>query len=133
MLLGSISVDYSFKSSLYLNGSVLYNSENQSDPQFGFNALGVNTSENFTMRNLSNYRWSAFVQSAYQFGPLVMGSLSVMSFPGSNAFFFNPMFSVSLKQNLDLGVFGQFFFDDDISGDYGAISKSAFMRVKWSF
>jgi hypothetical protein len=133
MLLGSISVDYSFKSSLYLNGSVLYNSENQSDPQFGFNALGVNTSENFTMRNLSNYRWSAFIQSAYQFGPLVTGSLSVMSFPGSNAFFFNPMFTVSLKQNLDLGVFGQFFFDDDIFGDYGAISKSAFMRVKWSF
>ncbi|MFY0652647.1 MAG: hypothetical protein JXQ96_11465 [Cyclobacteriaceae bacterium] len=133
MLLASISVDYSFKSSLYFNGSILYHSENSVDPLIGLNAIGNSTMENFTMRNLTNYRWSSFLQSAFQFSPLITGSVSVMAFPGTNALFLNPGFSYSLSQNVDLGVFGQVFFDEEILGSYAAIQKSVFVRLKWSF
>ncbi|HNP07388.1 MAG TPA: hypothetical protein PKN99_07160, partial [Cyclobacteriaceae bacterium] len=81
-----------------------------------------------------NYRWSSFVQSSYQFTPLFSGGLSVIVYPGSNAFFVNPALTVSLKQNFDLDVVGQLFFDEDpLNGDYGSVSQSGFVRLKWSF
>lgn len=133
LFLGAISVDYSFPNTLYLNGSVLYNSVAELDPVFGFSFTGARPG-NFTVRNISNYRWSSFVQSSYQFTPLFSGGLSVIAYPGSNAFFVNPALTVSLKQNFDLDVVGQLFFDEDpINGDYGSVSQSGFVRLKWSF
>ncbi|MDH5367541.1 MAG: hypothetical protein OEW67_11170 [Cyclobacteriaceae bacterium] len=129
---GAVSFDYSFKNSLYLNGSVLYNSKNPIESAIG---LGINgNNRDFTMRDLSNYRWSSFVQSAYQFSPLIFGSMSVMAFPATNAVFLNPSMSFSLTQNIDLGLFGQLFFDNDpITNDYKSSNPSGFLRLKWSF
>lgn len=133
LFLGAISVDYSFPNTLYLNGSVLYNSVAELNPAFGFSFSGARPG-NFTVRNISNYRWSSFVQSSYQFTPLFSGGLSVIVYPGSNAFFVNPALTVSLKQNFDLDVVGQLFFDEDpLNGDYGSVSQSGFVRLKWSF
>lgn len=133
IFLGAISVDYSFQSSLYLNGSVMYNSNAALDPPFAFNFTGARPG-NFTVRNISSYRWSSFIQSSYQFTPLFSGGMAVIAYPGSNAFFLNPLLTFSLKQNLDLNLVGQLFFDDNpISGGYEAISQSAFLRLKWSF
>lgn len=134
MVLGSISVDYSFKSSLYLNGSLLYNGNNPVEPALGIVSLSSPSTSDFTMRNLSNYRWSTFIQSSYQFSPLVYGSIAVMAFPGTNAMFLNPSISVSLSQDLDLGVFGQLYFDEDVLTDkYSSLNPSGFLRLKWSF
>lgn len=133
LFLGAISVDYSFPSSLYLNGSVMYNSNAALDPPFAFNFTGARPG-NFTVRNISNYRWSSFIQSSYQFTPLFSGGMAVIAYPGSNAFFLNPLLTFSVKQNLDLNLVGQLFFDDNpISGSYEAISQSTFVRLKWSF
>lgn len=133
MFLGAISVDYSFASSLYLNGSVMYNSVAKLNPDFGFTFTGARPG-NFTVRNISPYRWSSFIQSTYQFTPLFFGGMAVIAYPGSNAFFLNPLLTFSLKQNLDLNLIGQLFFDDDpVTGNYGAVSQSAYLRLKWSF
>jgi len=133
LFLGAISVDYSFPGSLYLNGSVMYNSRAELDPSFAFSFAGARPG-NFTVRNISNYRWSSFVQSSYQFTPLFSGGMALIAYPGSNAFFLNPLLTFSLRQNLDLHFVGQLFFDDNpISGTYEAISQSAFVRLKWSF
>ena len=132
LLIGAVSFDYSFKNSLYLNGSVLYNSKNPIESAIG---LGMTTTNaNFTMRDLSTYRWSSFVQSAYQFTPLFFGSISVMAFPGTDAIFLNPSLSFSLTQNIDVGLFGQLFFDNDpLTGNYTSKNPSGFLRLKWSF
>lgn len=133
LFLGAFSIDYSFQNSLYLNGSVMYNSFAEVDPAFGFSFSGARPG-NFTVRNVSMYRWSSFVQSSYRFTPLFFGGLSAIAYPGSNAFFINPALTFSLKQNLDLDIVGQLFFDEDpISGDYGSVSQSGFIRMKWSF
>ena len=132
MFLGAFSADYSFANSLYLNGSVMYNSNGSNDPVFGFTLINQRVG-GFTVRDLSPYLWSSFVQSGYQITPLLFGSLSVMVFPGSNAFFVNPSMSYSIAQNLDINLVGQLFFGDDILGNYGAISKALFVRLKWSF
>ncbi len=60
--------------------------------------------------------------------------MAVIAYPGSNAFFLNPLVTFSLKQNFDLDLVGQIFFDEKpLSGDYGAVSEAAFARLKWSF
>jgi hypothetical protein len=134
MFLASMSVDYSFKSSLYLNGSILYNANNPLEPAAGLLSLSSPSTSDFTIRDLSNYRWSTFIQSAYQFSPLVNASVSIMAFPGSNSLFLNPAISVSLSQNMDLGVFGQLYFDEDVLTDkYSSISPRGFLRLKWNF
>lgn len=133
LFLGALSVDYSFPNTLYLNGSILYNSMAEVNPTVGF-AFTRARPGNYTMRNISNYRWSSFVQSSYQFTPLFLGGLSVIAYPGSKAFFINPALTFSLRQNLDLDVVGQLFFDEDpISADYGPIYEAGFLRLKWSF
>ncbi len=134
LFIGAFSVDYSFANSLYLNGSLLYNSVAEVDPAFGFVFAGAARARNFTVRNISNYRWSSFIQSSYQITPLFYGGLSVIAYPGTNAFFVNPAISYSLKQNLDLNVVGQVFFDENpATGVYGSVLRSGFVRLKWSF
>lgn len=133
LFMGAFSVDYSFPNSLYLNGSLMYNSWAEVDPVFGFVFAGARPG-NFTVRNISNYRWSSFIQSSYQFTPLFYGGLSLIAYPGTNAFFINPSIAYSLRQNLDLNLVGQLFFDESpITGDYGSVLRSGFVRLKWSF
>ncbi len=131
MFLGAISVDYSFPNTLYLNGSVMYNSVAQVSPGF-FNASILATRPG-TVRDISPYRWSAFVQSTYQISPLLHSGLAVIAYPGSPDFFLNPFVTLSVKQNLDLDIVGQLFFGEDFSGDYGSNASGINVRLKWSF
>ena len=132
MFLAAISVDYSFKNSLYLNGSIMYSSIGEYDANLFGNALGQQVGT-FTVRDLSPYPWSTFVQASYQFTPLLFGGGAVMFYPGTNNLFINPMLTYSIVTNLDIDVVGQLFYGDNQNGSYDAISKSIFARVKWSF
>jgi hypothetical protein len=132
MFLGAISVDYSFKNSLYLNGSVMYSSIGDYNANLFGSALGQQV-EKFTVRDLSPYPWSTFVQATYQFSPLLYGGGALMYYPGTNNFFINPFLTYSIIQNLDLDLVGQLFYGDNQNGSYDAISKSVFVRMKWSF
>jgi hypothetical protein len=132
MFLGAISVDYSFKNSLYLNGSIMYSSIGD----YNANLFGSAISQqlgSFTVRDLSPYPWSTFIQASYQFTPLLFGGGAVMYYPGTNNFFVNPMLTYSIITNLDVDVVGQLFYGTKRNGSYDAISKSVFVRVKWSF
>ncbi len=132
MFLGALSLDYSFASSLYLNASVMYNSNGDTNSGFGGTLVGQSLGS-FTVRDLSPYPWSAFVQSTYQFTPLLFGGMAVMVYPGTNVLFVNPYITFSIVQNLDADLVGQLFYDNNSNGNYDAISKAAFVRVKWSF
>ena len=132
MFLAAISVDYSFKNSLYLNGSIMYSSIGNYDTNLFGSALEQRTGS-FTVRDLSPYPWSSFVQASYQLTPLLFAGSAVMFYPGTNNFFINPMLTYSIVTNLDINVVGQLFFGDNQNGSYDAISKSVFVRVKWSF
>ncbi len=132
MFLAAISVDYSFKNSLYLNGSVMYSSIGDYDANLFGSALGQQLAS-FTVRDLSPYPWSSFIQASYQFSPLLFGGGAIMFYPGTNNFFINPMLTYSIVQNLDIDLIGQIFYGTNQNGSYDAISKSAFVRLKWSF
>lgn len=132
MFLGAVSLDYSFANSLYLNGSVMYNSQGDYNGSLGGSIL-TQSLDNFTVRDLSPYPWSTFVQSTYQFTPLIFGGMAVMLYPGTNGLFINPYITYSIVQNLDADFVGQLFYANNANGNYDAISKAAFVRVKWSF
>ena len=132
MYLGSITVDYSFKNSLYLNGAVMYNTNGSYDANLFGSAVGQQIGR-FTVRDLSPFPWSTFVQATYQFSPLLFGGGALMYYPGTNNFFINPMLAYSIIQNLDVDVVGQLFFGNNQNGSYDAVSKSVFLRLKWSF
>lgn len=127
---GTLSYDYSFKSSLYLNISYLYNSDGALDAgaggflDFYFGQL--------TARDLSPYMHSALILTSYQFHPLIFGTLGLMPFPGNSAIFVNPTVTVSILNNFDLDVIGQLFYGK-IQGDFQSISKALYTRLKWSF
>jgi hypothetical protein len=132
MFLGAISIDYSFPNSLYLNGSVMYNSIGDYKANLFSQSLGQQYST-FTVRDLSPYPWSAFISSNYQFSPLLYGGVSVIFYPGTNNFFINPLLTYSIVQNLDIDLVGQLFFGTKPNESYDAISKALFARIKWSF
>ncbi len=132
MFLGAISADYSWANSLYLNGSVMYSSIGDYDANLFGAAIGQQTGD-FTVRDLSPYPWSTFVQATYQLSPLLFTGGALMYYPGTNNFFINPLLTYSLIQNVDIDVVGQLFFGDNQNGTYDAISKSVFIRAKWSF
>ncbi|MEO1051977.1 MAG: hypothetical protein AAFX87_15200 [Bacteroidota bacterium] len=128
--IASLSADYSFESSFYLHGSILFNSDGDIQlPQGGFNSFN---GERLTVRTLSPYRYSTFLQTSYSFHPLISGGVAFIYYPGSNALFINPSATFSLKSNLDLDVLSQLFYDE-IAGDYQTVARLIFLRLKWSF
>lgn len=132
LFLGAISIDYSFPNSLYLNGSVMYNSIGAYDASIG-NIFSDQAYSNFTVRDLTPYPWSAFISTNYQITPLLYGGISVMYYPGTSIFFVNPLITYSIIQNLDLDVVGQLYYGDKPNNSYDALSKALFARLKWSF
>ncbi|MBK5278202.1 MAG: hypothetical protein JJE09_04985 [Bacteroidia bacterium] len=130
MFLGAISIDYAFENSFYLNGSVMYNSQGSIHPPLGFPVVGLRPG---TVRDLSPYIWSSFLQSTYQISPLFYTGLALIGYPGSDSFFINPSLTISAMQNLDVDMIGQLFYGNDLNGNFGSILKAGYVRLKWSF
>ena len=127
---GTMSYDYSFKNSIYINTSYLFNS----DGALNLGAGGIfDFYGQLTARNLSPYKHNVFVLATYPFHPLVNGSLSLMVFPGNPALFASPGVTFSVVQNLDLDFILQTFYGKDLQGDFRSISRVLFTRLKWSF
>ncbi len=129
MFLGAISMDYSI-SKFYFNGSVMYNSQGSYHPDTGFTIVGIRPG---TVRNLSPYTWSSFIQATYRVSPLLNSGLSVIAYPGSEAFFINPTLTISAMQNLDIDLIGQFFYGYNQYGNFESLIKAGYLRLKWSF
>ncbi len=120
--LGSITVDYSFTNSLYLNGSFLYNSAGD-----GSNPLFLQSSSNLDVRALSPFKWSTFLQSSYPINPLLNSGFAVIYYPGEPGVFLNPYLTYSITTNLDFDLIGQFFAWGDPS------VTLLYFRLKYSF
>jgi hypothetical protein len=129
-VMASISLDYSLVSGWYFNASMLYNSTGAAEPNFSI--LGA-TNSNIDVRSLSPYRYSTFVQTLYPISPLLSVGVSAMTFPSTGATLFNPFITYSVKQNLDLDLVTQTFFDQRANGHFGLSSSASFLRLKWSF
>jgi len=80
MLLVSTAVDYSFESSFYLNGSVLYASGAPENPS-SLESVDLVSTDRLTARDLSPFRYATFLQISYNFHPLVTGGIATIYYP----------------------------------------------------
>lgn len=136
---GSVSADYSFSNSLYIVGSVLYNSSgiDDSDPTklatfFSGSAL--------TAKNLMPTKYNGFLSLSYPITPLLGSSFAVIYGYGPNLLLLNPGLTYSLAANCEILLAGQLFFtefpeikDGALTSSYQNISNSVFLRLKYSY
>lgn len=125
----SVSADYTFKNSLYLQGSVLYTSNGTTGKAGGMNVL---LNPQLSAKQLSLARYSLFGQISKPITPLFTGSVSGIVNPSDGSWYFGPALTYSLSNNLELMLTGQLFFG--ASGtEFGDVGELAFGRLKWSF
>lgn len=126
----TLSWDHAYESSLYLHGSLLYNLQGEKEPP---DLAFFDLRGELTAKDLSPYKYNLFLQSSYQFHPLVQGGIATIFYPGDNALFINPSFTVSVLQDLDIDVLAQIFYNNGPGESFRAVSRLFFFRVKWSF
>ncbi|MBB3698420.1 hypothetical protein KMW28_16340 [Flammeovirga yaeyamensis] len=126
-VVADISLDYTFKNSLYLHTETIYNS-NGATGKIG--ALDPNLE--LTPKTLSLSKFAFFNEAQYQITPLTR--LGVNSIINSNdlSYYIGGNVTTSFSDNFELLVFGMFFFGDEDSL-YGQGGSQINWRLKWSF
>lgn len=126
VLSASVSVDYGFKKGLYINGSVLYNSNADEASR----SLGTLVYTNLSAKNLMPYEFSGFLQLAKEFTPIFKGTFSTIYSPTNQSVIIIPSLNYSVATNWELNFTGQSFFEFK---DYKTLGNSLFVRLRWSF
>ena len=136
---GSISVDYSFKNSLYINGAILFNS-NGIDDSNPLKLAGFFSGSALTAKSLMPTKYNAFFSLGYPITPLLSVNFATIYGYGPNLLLLNPSFTYSIVENWDVLLAGQLFFSDfpeftsnGLKNKYQNLSNSIFLRLKWSF
>ena len=136
---GAISADYAFKNSLYLNASVLYNS-NGIDDSNPLKLAGFFSGAALGAKNLMPTKYNGFVSFSYPITPLLSSSLAVIYGYGPNLLMINPSLTYSIVENWDILLAGQLFFSDfpeltsnGLENKYQNLSNSVFLRLKFSY
>jgi len=106
-LLVALSADYTFPSSLTLQGEYYFN---QLAPH-SFDQLTFLNYLNSTgnIKTLSPSRHNLMTQIGYPFTPLINGSIAIVFMPSLNGYYYAPSITCSLAQNLDASLFWQAF------------------------
>ncbi|MCK4569973.1 MAG: hypothetical protein KAT76_06760 [Bacteroidales bacterium] len=130
VLVGSLGVNYTFRNSLMLQFSGLYNSDGTTGPAgmgAGFFVYKEVSAKTFTLA-----KYLLFGNISYPVTPLFTASLASMYNPGDKSVFVGPTFDVSITSNIEFMITAQLFFGDQETefGDYG---KLAYGRLKWNF
>ncbi|MFH1296439.1 MAG: hypothetical protein ABIJ04_04095 [Bacteroidota bacterium] len=106
VLLATMGLDYSFANSLYLIFQVYYN---QLPPAFQpENLLSIYQAPP-SPKTLSFAEWNIFMQGSYPITPLFDVNLAAIYYPDRNGFFIGPNINYSIRQNVDLSFFLQYF------------------------
>ncbi len=121
-----VSLDYTFKNSLYLHGEALFNNigKRENIRMYLFDALNLEL--------LSPSQWNLFYQVGYNLTALTRGDVMILHNPIDGSFALLPTISVSLAENLDLSLILLAMHGDDMD-EYGFNTYMAFVRLKYSF
>tara|TARA_B100001778_G_scaffold130455_1_gene107336 strand:- start:719 stop:1891 length:1173 start_codon:yes stop_codon:yes gene_type:complete len=128
----STSIDYFFKNGVYLNTSLLYNtnSENnnlQSDDLFQ-SIIG-----SISVKNLMPSKWSYFFQVSGPFNPALNGSLSAFYIQGIETLVMAPTLTYEIEQNWEIMLLTQSAYGK-IGNDSKNIGAASFyLRLMRSF
>jgi len=123
----SLGWDYTLKGSWYLSSGFLYNTSGAS------NSTNLSQfSGNLTAKNLMPNKYTLFLQGSKGITPLINASMALMYGLDMNFLFTMPSISYSLQDNWDLYFVMQSVFAS-VNNNFGVVSHSMFLRLKWSF
>lgn len=132
IFLASVSVDYMFNNSLYVQLEALYNQLERNNVNF-FQIFN----RPLTPKMLSFTEYSVLANGSYPITPLWNSGLSFIYYPQMNAVFFGPSVDYSASQNLTLSLFWQTFFGEFpnpvTSVEEGKAFHFGYFRVKYNF
>ncbi len=134
LLLWSTGLDYSFSNDLFVSTEFLYSS--RTNLSIG-SSLYELYSGPLTVKNMAFAKYSGFLQGSYPITPLFNVTMSGMIYTDEDlsGYFIGPYLDYSLKDNLDLGLYFQFFsFKTEIlTYEVTSNTSFAFLRLQWSF
>ncbi len=128
-ILASISANYTFSNSIYLNFSVLYNSQGTTEKAGrGFFSL-IN---NLTVLDYTRSKAELFAQISYPVTPLINADLSSIINPFDGSFYLGPSVNFSLTDNISFDLIAQTFFGEK-GTEYGDFGQMYFGQLTWNF
>lgn len=135
VLLATVGADYTFSNSIALTFQVFYN---QLPAGYQPENIMLIYQAPASPKMLSFTEWNIFLMGSYPITPLFDASLGCMYFPDLKGYYLGPTLNYSLKQNIDLSLFIQ-YFNGRFKGS-GLLAEDVYfqalmgaVRVKWSF
>ncbi len=125
----SVEGNYTFTNGFYIDGSVLFNNRGTTG-KAGLNSAVFR--EDLNVKYLTPAKISLFAEAAYPITPLVRGTLSSIFNPYDKSYYFGGMLRISLTENIDFNIAGQ-FFNGDSGTEFGQIGSFLFSQLKWNF
>lgn len=122
----ALSGDYTLPNSFYIHTEILHNSIGVPNLTFEYSQQAIG----FGL--LTPARWSVYQEFAYDFSPLVRGTIFGLFNPDDKSFAVVPSVSYSVMANLDLLLLAMFFNGDALT-EYGDYGSTIFLRLKYSF
>jgi len=126
----SAGANYTFKNSLFVHGSFLFNTDGTTGKAGWGNSFIILA--DLSPKTFTLARYSLFGQISYPFTPLIKMDISTIFNPNDKSFFLGPNVDISMSDNIGLLFMSQIFVGDSGSefGDYGQLY---YLRLKWSF
>ncbi len=126
----STGANYTFPSTLYLHGSLIFNSDGTTNDAGWGNVFMFGREMN--AMTLTPARMELFGEAAYQITPLIRGDVAGIVNPYDGSAFAGPSFDFSLTENISLFIIGQLFFGRK-NTEYGNYGQMLYGRLKWNF
>jgi hypothetical protein len=121
-----LSADYTFPNSFYIHTEVLHNNIGVENLTAQFQPQALN------LGLLTAARWSIYQEFAFDFHPLVRGTVFGLFNPDDKSFAVVPSVSYSVLTNLDLLLLVMFFEGKPLT-EFGSYGSTIFLRLKYSF
>ena len=126
----SATFDYSFKSGLYINTSILFNSSGSNQTTGSGNPFQTFIGT-ISSKNLMPSKLTYFTQISGALNPNLMSSLSVFYMQGLNVLLVMPSVSYTLQENWELMLLGQSAFGG--SSGLNGLGTGMYLRLMYSY
>lgn len=124
----SVSLDRTLKGNWFVNGSILYCSEEANFQTM----LAGSTRSDISVRQLMPWRWNVYLQGMKQISPPVSAGLAVCWTPTDFNTIYLPTIRWVVADDYELDLVGQCFFRKEGDG-YNAVANSLYLRMRMSF
>ncbi|MCD4735981.1 MAG: hypothetical protein K8R53_08060 [Bacteroidales bacterium] len=126
----SAGANYTFKNSIFIHMSVLFNSNGTTGKAGWGNSLLI--MPELSPKNFTQARYSLLGQISYPISPLIKGDISSIINPNDGSFFLGPNLDFSLTDNIGLLLMSQIFIGNN-GTEFGEYGQLYYLRLKWSF